>query len=78
MIAVPMKVAATGESVPAVVGVKIEIGAEPYHGAYEFTPTDEAQIIPTADKVLGYDILINPIPSNYGHIAWDGSIITVS
>lgn len=78
MIAVPMTVAATGETVPVSVGVKIEIGAEPYHGSYEFTPTDQEQVVPTADKVLGYDIVIHPIPSNYGQISWDGSIITVS
>ena len=43
------------------------------------TPTQEEQIV-LADSL--YDglskVTINPIPSNYGLISWDGSILTVS
>lgn len=49
-----------------------------YHGGYEFQPSGEAQTIRTAGLVLEEDIIIDPIPENYGLITWDGSVITVS
>lgn len=49
-----------------------------YEGAYEWTPSAEAQYIPIADQKATENIKINPIPSNYGLITWDGSILTVS
>ena len=52
--------------------------AEDYEGAYEFTPTDEVQTVPIAGKTPAQDIIINPIPSNYGLITWNGSTLTVS
>ena len=50
----------------------------PYAGEYEFTPADEAQTIPIYGKTATRDIVINPIPSNYGKITWNGSTLTVS
>lgn len=50
----------------------------PYTGDYEFTPTDATQTIPISGKTASMDIIINPIPSNYGLITWDGSTLTVS
>ena len=52
--------------------------AETYTGAYEFTPTQDTQIVPTGQYYLEQDIVINPIPSNYGLITWDGTTLTVS
>lgn len=49
-----------------------------YDGPYEVTPSDQAQTLPTADKVLEGDIVIDPIPSNYGLITWNGTVINVS
>lgn len=49
-----------------------------YSGEYRFTPSSEAQTIPTAGKTLTLDIVVDPIPSNYGLITWDGSALTVS
>lgn len=49
-----------------------------YTGEYEVTPSDEMQTLPTTDKMLGHDIVVNPIPSNYGKITWDGHTLTVS
>lgn len=51
---------------------------EEYQGAHEVTPSDESQTLMTADKVVRENIVINPIPSNYGKITWDGRVITVS
>lgn len=47
-------------------------------GELEYTPTDETQVIQAAGHVFGDNITINPIPSNYGLITWDGSVLTVS
>lgn len=49
-----------------------------YAGAYEVTPSAQAQALPTAETVLYHDVVVAPIPSNYGLITWDGAIITVS
>ena len=49
-----------------------------YTGTYEFTPSDVALEIPTANKILTQNIVINPIPSNYGLVSWDGSILTIT
>lgn len=59
------------------VGVYAQIG-EHYHGSYEVTPSSEAQVLDTDTLILDGNITINPIPSNYGLISWDGSTITVS
>lgn len=32
----------------------------------------------TENKTTQQNIVINPIPSNYGLITWNGSVITVS
>lgn len=49
-----------------------------YDGETTFTPSSETQIIPTGHTVLLSDITINPIPSNYGLITWNGTTLTVS
>lgn len=49
-----------------------------YNGSYIFTPNKENQTIETNNKFLTENIIINSIPSNYGLISWDGSILTVS
>ena len=52
--------------------------ADPYIGEYTYTPTDETQTIPIMGLMATDDITINPIPSNYGLITWDGATLTVS
>lgn len=49
----------------------------PFTGDYEYTPTEETQVIEIADKRATENITINPIPNNYGRIAWNGSTLTV-
>ena len=89
MITIPMTVATSVTEIPVSVatdGVNLAVGLgaaysvvekEYYEGAYTFTPSDETQTIPTVDKVLREDIVINPVPSNYGRITYNGSAITV-
>ena len=49
-----------------------------YEGEYEVTPTQSTQTLETYQKVLIRDVVINPIPSNYGLISYNGSVLTVS
>ena len=49
-----------------------------YTGPVEITPNQTTQILNTAFKSILVDIKVNPIPSNYGLITWNGSTLTVS
>lgn len=48
-----------------------------YEGPTEITPSEDTQVLPTAGKGSASNIVVNPIPSNYGRIAWDGTKLTV-
>ena len=50
----------------------------PFTGSYEYTPTSQTQTIEINGLRATDDITINPIPSNYGLITWDGATLTVS
>lgn len=52
--------------------------APPYEGDYEVTPSAEEQTLPTANRLLNKDIVVKPIPKNYGLITYNGYEITVS
>lgn len=56
----------------------IPIYPNPYSGTIDITPTEEAQIVPTSGYMMQADIVVEPIPSNYGLITWDGTTLTVS
>lgn len=49
-----------------------------YTGATEVTPGDSAQVLATRGFALQDDIVVDAIPSNYGKITWNGSVLTVS
>lgn len=49
-----------------------------YTGPTTITPGPEAQTLATAELMVPEDIIIEPIPNNYGLITWDGHTITVS
>ena len=48
-----------------------------YDGSYAITPTDEPITLNTAYRIPVENIIINPVPQNYGHIAWNGSYLSV-
>ena len=50
----------------------------PYTGPYTVTPTQSTQTLSTTGKRMTGNVTINPIPSNYGLITWDGSVLNVS
>lgn len=49
-----------------------------YDGAYSATPSSERQEIPVTGKTMRQAFIVEPIPSNYGLITWNGSTLTVS
>ena len=49
-----------------------------YAGPTEVTPSTVLQVLGTKDKSVVSNIIINPIPNNYGLITWDGRVLTVS
>lgn len=49
-----------------------------YAGPYTVAPSAEAQTLNTLGLYMQEDITIEPIPSNYGLITWDGLGIRVS
>ena len=59
-------------------GSMYAVGPPLYQGPYEFTPTQSTQVVEIDGKRAEGDITINPIPSNYGLITWNGSVLTVS
>ncbi len=78
-VCVGMNVAATNAAMQMSIGAKYEVvGGERYSGQYEFTPTQETQTVYTNGLICSDNITINPIPSNYGLITYNGSYITVS
>ena len=50
----------------------------PYTGSYEVTPTMEEQTLETDGYSMTANVVVHKIPSNYGLITWNGSVLTVS
>ena len=59
-------------------GEVVNIGTDLYEGPYEWTPATETQTIPINGLQATADIVVKPIPSNYGLITWSGTTLTVS
>lgn len=60
-------------------GVSVGISGRPsYRGPTEVTPSAETQVLNTESRTVLDNIVINPIPSNYGLITWSGLGIRVS
>lgn len=56
----------------------IDGGAAEYDGPYEVTPSSEPQVLQTQFLKMAHDVIVNPIPSNYGRVEWNGVALTVS
>ena len=77
-VVVPMSIEA-----PQVLGMTIGATyamsvADDYEGDYHVTPTTTAQTLLTKDKKMSDHVVIDPIPSNYGLITYNGTSIRVS
>lgn len=73
------------KDINAVKQITVETGKEydktdvpTYTGVTEATPSTERQVFNTAGKVVLKNFVVNPIPSNYGLVTWNGSVLTVS
>ena len=49
-----------------------------YEGQTEITPSEDTQTLSTDGFLMANNIIVNPIPTNYGRITWDGTKIIVS
>lgn len=49
-----------------------------YEGEFAVTPTNKPVVLATSDKYLAQNVIVNPIPSDWGHISYDGAVLTVS
>lgn len=59
-------------------GVFLPVNTDKYYqGTVDITPTDQAQVLQTKDLVMASDITIEPIPSNYGKIIYNGAYLRV-
>lgn len=54
------------------------ITPEEYTGPTTVIPSQSQQILNTRDLFVADDIVIEPIPNNYGLITWNGAVLTVS
>lgn len=54
-----------------------QIGVDNYEGDYVITPSSQTQTLNTRGLRMTQNVTINPIPSDYGHIVYDGSKILV-
>ena len=49
-----------------------------YTGEYNVIPNSRTQTLETANRYLTQNVIINPIPSNYGLVTWNGQCLTIS
>ena len=54
------------------------VEGQAYEGPYSVTPSQQAQTLATEGYLMTGDVVVNPIPSNYGKITWNGAVLTVS
>lgn len=79
MVEVKMSVASSDVAVPMSMDASYMMIDTPiYHGAYTYTPTSETQVISIHGQMAERDIVIDPVPSAYGRVTWNGSYLTVS
>ena len=58
-------------SIPTYVDVDV------YDGITEVTPTTEQQVLQTYNKTITRNIVVNPIPEDYGRLLYSGHTLTV-
>lgn len=51
---------------------------DPYIGNYRITPTDVQQTLLTKGKGMVENVVIEPIPNNYGLVTYNGFELTIS
>lgn len=60
------------------VGAFMPVYPESYTGDLVVTPTRETQTLYTEHLTMPGNVIVNPIPPQYGLITYNGSVLTVS
>ena len=71
---VPHKTQKIEVKAPIIQGANVH----PYSGPYTVEPSEFEQTLETNGYRMEDNVTVNPIPSNYGLITYNGSILTVS
>ena len=50
----------------------VATGVPFYHGPFEVTPGEEPVVIDCSGLLMPQNIIVAPVPSNYGRIDWNG------
>lgn len=66
------------KGISGILTIPSAVGVDTYAGPYEYTPTEDTQTVAISHKMATENIVINPIPFNYGLVTWNGSTLTVS
>ena len=86
----PTKTLEVSVTLPAPLAVSVSTTASPqvevsrsdaipiYSDGYTVTPGEKAITINCSGKRMSQDIIVSPIPSNYGRVEWNGVALRVS
>lgn len=66
------------EQIDGQVGQFTAVYPDSYGGETVVTPTRETQVLYTDHLVMPSNVIVNPIPPQYGLITYNGSFLTVS
>lgn len=55
----------------------VPVYPDTYSGSTRVTPSEETQVLGTSGLMVPDNVVVDPIPSNYGRILYDGSTIKV-
>lgn len=58
--------------------VRALVERDPYTGDYTVTPGDSEIVLETRHLRMTDNVTINPVPSGWGKITWNGAFLTVS
>lgn len=65
------------ESLSGKIKVPSVVGVDPYEGEYAVTPGEKTIVLSTDKKYMAENVVVNPIPSNYGKIVWNGAHLRI-
>lgn len=70
-------VAVNGDKVGTLKAVGSGGGVPAYRGPTEYAPCDHTVVVPVKGYRMKENIIIDPVPSNYGRLIWNGHTLTV-
>ena len=68
----------SGESeIVGVLSTPVTIKNTDYKGSYAVTPGEQPVVLQTQNHNMTENLIVGAIPSNYGRISYNGSVLTV-